>query len=214
MIRSPRIAHLGSSRWLLLLLLGGTAALHSQAQAQVPPDAPYDMRTESHIGIGYIANLPNVSTGLTFFHMLGGGWGYFVDVKHTLDSQEDEAHFMPDVEPDTLGGRQREFNEEKEYTAGSVGVVWAFHPEVAVYAGAGYSERRAFRGFQDLSEPEDERIGDERGHYWVRDDETSRNGMNATGGLVFQAGSSLFVRAGGELFPAGANLAVMFTLPR
>lgn len=186
-----------------------------QAAAQVPGETSYDMRVDSHIGLGYIANLPNVSTGLSFFHLVRGGWGYFVDVKHTLDTQEDDRYFEPELTPDTaefMG--HRHFNDAKEYTAGSAGVMWAFHEEVAVYVGAGYSERRAFSGFQDLRDDEEERIGDRDGHYWVRDAEESRRGLNATAGLVFQAGDHLFIRAGGELFPAGANAGVVLALPR
>lgn len=205
-----RNRYIGTTALVLLVVL-----LHPWGAAAQVGEISYDMRSDSRIGVGYIANLPEVGTGLSFFHLVGGGWGYFVDVKHTLDSREDEEHFESELTPDTaefMG--HRNFNDEDEYTALSGGVMWAFHPEVAVYAGAGYTERRSFAGFRDRREDDDERLGDRGGHYWVRDRAESRRGVNATGGLVFQGGRNLFVRGGVELFPAGASAGVTLTIPR
>ncbi len=183
----------------------------SAVEGQVPTDTPYDLRTEGYVGMGYLANVPNVGTGLSAFQLFGGGWGWFVDVKHSLDDRADSEIFKADMtleEAEFLGHPR--FADESEYTSVNVGAMRAFHPEIAVYVGAGYTSRTAFQGFRD---PTGE-LGDEGGHYFVEDDVETRQGVNAVGGIVMQAGRNLFIRLGGELFPAGANAGVYLALPR
>lgn len=180
-------------------------------EAQLPSDTPYDLRTDGYVSVGYVANVPNVSTGISAFHLLGGGWGYFADVKHSLDDRRGSEIFQSDMtleEADLLGHAR--FADEAEYTSFNAGVMKALNPEIAAYVGAGYSSRRAFRGFRDPSGE----LGDDGGHYFVEDDIESRSGVNAVGGIVIQAGRSFFIRLGGELFPAGVNAGVYLGVPR
>jgi len=189
------------------LFLGAPAA----SQAQIPTNTPYDLRTEGYVALGYLANVPNVSTGISAFHLFGGGWGWFADVKHSLDDRADSDIFKADMtleEAEFLGHPR--FADESEYTSVNLGAMRAFHPEIAVYLGAGYTSRTAFRGLRD---PTGE-LGDEGGHYFVEDDIETRQGVNAVGGIVMQAGRNLFIRLGGELFPAGVNAGVYLAMPR
>jgi hypothetical protein len=197
------------------VLTGTTGLLQAvtpvEARAQHPVATPYDLRQDSYIGLGYLANLPNVATGVSAFHLLRGGWGYFVDAKHTLDSLEDHEFFEPDLTQDDAEfmGHMR-FEDESAYTSFSAGVIRAVHPEIAVYVGAGYTSRDAFRGFRD---PTGE-MGDAGGHYYVLRDEETRTGVNLTGGIYIQAGRHLFFRLGGETFPGGVNVGLLLALRR
>lgn len=190
----------------------GAGALEAQGPGDRTAQS-YDLRTDSHIGAGYVGNLPNVTTGAFFFHLLGNRWGYFLDGKHTFGTQEDTEFFEEGLtSADAEGFGHVVFDEEKEYTSFGAGAMYAFHSEMAVYVGLGYSERRAFTGFRDTRDPPE--FGDAGGNYWVHDEAESDTGLNPIGGVVIQAGSHFFLRVGGELFPAGANVGLALTLPR
>lgn len=99
---------------------------------------------------------------------------------------------------------------EEVFRSVTAGVVWPFDPEIALYAGAGFTRERIYEQFWDEEDPE---IGD-FGHYWVEDPEEERDGVNLTAGLFVQAGRNLFFRIGGETFPLGGSLGVYWALPR
>lgn len=198
----------GCITFAALVSAGWVAPLHAQAP-------PPDLRTQAYAGIGFTLNIPKVYTGLGAFRMFSGtGWGVYVDGKYSLSSPADGEHFFPDETPsDAFGRNDQRIRDEDVYRTVNAGVVRAMHPEIAVYLGAGYTQRENFKQFQNIEDGQPG-MGDLGGYYWLEDGGESRGGVNVQGGILLQGGRSLFFQLGGELFPLGAQAGVFLALPR
>lgn len=195
----PRFAAL-----LALLVFGARGSLEGQSP---------DIRLAPYSGAGYSASLPGVLTGLGAFHIMPErGFGLFVNGHFTLDSPGGDAFFFDDRTPDQAAEEGHRFlREEPAYLSFGVGLLRAFDPEVAFYAGVGVTRERIYEEWEHPEQPDD--FGD-FGHYWVENDDLERTGVNVTAGLFIQGGRHLFFRVGGELFPLGGSLGVYWAFPR
>lgn len=198
------------ARGVLALATAGLLALSWSAPAagQTP-----DMRTVTYTGAGYSGNLPDVLTGVGVFHVMGGrGLGLFANGHMTFDSPADDPFFIEGRTPTEAAneGHIGAVREREVFRSASIGLIRPFDPELALYAGIGFTRQRVYEEWED----EEREIGGEFGHYWVEDPGEERDGVNFTAGLFVQAGRHLFFRIGGETFPLGGSLGVYWALPR
>jgi hypothetical protein len=177
------------------------------ASAQAPAS---DFTTSPHVLVGYVANAPNIFVGGGAMLLQPRGVGFFADVRTTWDSPSDRAGFMPGITADEAFARYGDFRtgSANDWLSINAGLTRVLTPELAVFAGAGYVQRRAFEEFWD-----DSLERGEFGYYWVEDDVFTGPGVNVLAGLVFRAGRNLAFQLGGELLPLGATIGVHYALP-
>lgn len=198
-----------ASSLVLASLLLCSAGLHAQARRPLVPD----LRNAPHVGVGYLANIPNTALG---FSVLGttpklfGGAGLHANVKLTTGSPGDSPHFLPavSVEQAELDFGDQFFQDESDWLTINLALVYAINGSLAVYGGAGYAKEDRYREyFDDL-----ETRGD-NGFYWVSDPDGSGTRVNVLGGMFFRLAKAVFFQLGAETAPPGANAGVTFAFP-
>jgi hypothetical protein len=195
-------------RWTVLsaaMLLPLGAAAPAEAQMR-----PADFTTNQHVLVGYVANAPNIFLGGGVMFLNPRFVGFFADVRTTRDSPGDRTNFVPGLSPWDASLQFGDFQSDThdEWFAVNAGLTRVMTPELALYAGAGYSNREAFVEFFD-----DTGTRGEIGYYWVQDDELSTAAVNVLGGMLFRAGSNLVFQLGGEARPLGGTVGVHYALP-
>jgi hypothetical protein len=197
-------------RWLGVA--AATVVLAFPAGAQIGVPTPRPAETESRIGVGYSANVPNQFAGVSG-HYLGralGGFGIYVDAKFDLESPRDDPGWTDtltarDVE-DRIGDRL--FARDGSWTSVNVALMRSFGPQTAVYLGAGYADGTEFRQYEDET--------GERGFfgtYWVLDEEASRARLNVLGGVFLQMGRNFAAQFGAESAPGGFTVGLSYLIP-
>lgn len=203
-------------RWVVtasaILCLATASAATGQAQQGVQP-APgaQDLRQSVFLGLGYVANAPNMFIGGNILVRPRSGLpGLYLDLKTTYDPINRRPGFMPDITVETAEGEFRDllFQTGEAWTSLNAAVVWPVAEELALYAGAGLTRESAFREYQDPSEAEDSRR-----FYWIEDPAASGDYVNLLGGIFVQAGRRLLFQVGAELRPAGATVGATYLLP-
>lgn len=190
-----------------LMVAGGSAALAGQGYR----GSGQDMGAGTHLGFGYVVNAPEQLVGFEVMAVGSpwAGWGAFADAKFTHSSPSGEDIFMSGrTAAEALEMGDTPFGQPDEaWTTVNVGVVRAVGPEVALYAGGGYSQQTVYQEFQRQGE-----IGADR-FYIVEDVEASGDRVNLLGGFYFRAMRNLMFRLGAETAPAGFTAGVDFVLP-
>jgi len=169
-----------------------------------------DFTTNQHVLVGYVANAPNIFLGGGVMFLNPRFVGFFADVRTTRDTPADRTNFEAGLSPRDAALEFGDFQSDThdEWFAVNAGLTRVVTPELALYAGAGYSNREAFVEFFD-----DTGTRGEVGYYWVQDDEFSTAAVNVLGGLLFRAGSNLVFQLGGEARPLGGTVGVHYALP-
>ena len=196
---------------MMVFLIGGVFLLRGaplQAQRFVT-----DLRNAPHIGIGYVANIPDAFAGGALMFITPkvlGGAGLYADVKFSPSSPGRVAEYLPTITVDQAENvyGDRLFLQQSAWFTANLAVVYAVTRELALYAGAGYSREHHYREYFDNSET---RGLD--GFYWVHDPAASGNRINALGGVLLRAGRYVVFQSGVGARPAGVDAGVMFTLP-
>lgn len=185
-----------------------SASLHAQRQPR--PSIP-TFKNVTHVGVGWVANVPNTYLGfstLGLFPGIVGGAGLYADVKLTTSSPGDEPGYLPNVTPQdaelTYGDLL--FDEQSDWLTVDLALVYAVSPELAVYGGAGYARRTHFRQYFDDSETRGE-----FGFYWVSDADRSGTRVNALGGVMIRLTRFTAFQVGGETQPPGVTLGLTLT---
>jgi len=183
----------------------------SSGASQQPFGSGVNLRTRTHIGIGYAINAPQQLLGFSGF-VLGpalGGWGFYADVKFTLDSPRDRDGFEPDITvAEAEGFEDRWVEADGAWTNVNAAAVRVLTDALAIYAGAGYSKEKSFlRYFDGTSER------GRFGNYWIDDPDDSGNGVNLLGGAWFRATSRIMFQFGVESAPPGVTVGAAFLLP-
>ena len=186
-----------------------SATTAASAQQMVDPARSY--LASSYLGLGYVVNAPEQLLG--FGASLGGemlsGWGVYADVKLPVDRASGEDIFVEsETAADARARGDDPFGEPDEaWTSFNVALVRALGHDVAVYAGAGYSDREVYQEFAR----EDER-GPDR-FYIVEDVQAGGESVNVLGGFFFRASRVIAFQVGGETAPAGFTAGVTFLVP-
>lgn len=173
-----------------------------------------DLRNSSHLGVGYVASIPEMFLGFTALGLTPGvlgGAGLLADVKFSSSSPSQETYYDPRI---TVARAENQFGdflvqEESTWLAVDLALVYAVTPELALYAGAGYSKEQHYREYYD-----DSLTRGLAGFYWIPDPAASGNRVNALGGALLRAGRHVLFQVGVEARPRGADVGVMLTLPR
>jgi hypothetical protein len=98
--------------------------------------------------------------------------------------------------------------EQSAWLSVNLALVYAVTPELAVYAGGGYSRERHYRQYFDATETRGL-----AGFYWIRDPAASGNRLNGMGGILLRAGRYLAFQMGVGARPPGVDVGMMLTLP-
>lgn len=173
-----------------------------------------DLRNSSHIGLGYVASIPETFIGFSALGLtpgLLGGAGLYADVKLSSGSPSHETYYDPTV---TVTQAQNQFGDflveqQSDWLTVDLALAYAVTRELALYAGAGYSREHHYQEYFD-----DSQTRGLAGFYWIPDPAGSGNRVNGLGGALLRAGRYVLFQAGIEARPRGATVGVMFTLPR
>jgi hypothetical protein len=192
------------------LLLAALALSPSGLQAQ----RVTDLRNSSHLGVGYAASIPEAFVGFTALVLspkVLGGAGLYADVKFTSSSPRRESYFDSTISVSQAQNLYGDFLVEEKSTWMIVDLALAYTvtPELALYAGAGYSNEHHYQEYFDDSQTRG--LG---GFYWIPDPAGSGNRINWLGGALLRVEQYVLFQAGIEAKPRGATVGVMFTLPR
>jgi hypothetical protein len=191
-------------------LLALAAVLHADgAQAQRRDDGVEERR----IGIGYVANIPNMFLGGSVtVTPLVAGFGLYADVKFDVESPaDDEDEFIDSLTARDVDENLNDqvFGQDGSWTSVNVALVRAISPELAVYAGGGVGWRKEYVQYFDP----DQELG-VAGLYWVEDTEISGTYLNAMGGVMLRLTSAVTAQFGAESSPPGFTVGLSLTLPR
>jgi opacity protein-like surface antigen len=133
----------------------------------------------------------------------------FGNARKTLSSPANDPFYEAGTSASEARARGHErFQDEEVFRMVTAGLVRPIDSALALYAGLGYTSRRAYREFFDP----DEETGN-LGFYWVDHEDETRSAMNVTGGILIRVSEQLFMQAGAELFPGGAAIAVYLAFP-
>lgn len=193
------------------ILLGGGP---SEAQAQLGPDSGTpDFQETRYLGVGYAVNIPKVRTGASvFYHMPSLGVGLLATGRMSMDSPVGEHNFenwtVEDVENFDNANEQIPIQQRNVYQMVTAGVFRPIGPSVALYLAGGFTRKRTFIEFDDLS--------DQRGafgYYWIENHDAEETGVNLSAGALVQAGRHFFFQGGIDSFPRGLSFAAYLGFP-
>ncbi len=91
----------------------------------------------------------------------------------------------------------------------NVAVVKPLTRQLALYAGAGMSERTGYREYYDP----DRELG-RVGYYWVENPEISEGNVNFLAGAIFTLTGYLNFHFGGETTPGGFTVGMSWSFPK
>lgn len=163
------------------------------------------------MGVGYVANAPQLMVGGTVWGLVPGlrGFGLYVDFKLDPSDETDRMNFVREWTPqDAAGFGDRHFSTENRWRSVNLALLRPLTREFSVYAGAGYSEWTRYREYVD---PVGERGF--AGFYWVEDRDGSGSTMNLLGGVFLRMGSRIRAQFGVESQPGGVTVGLSYTIP-
>jgi hypothetical protein len=206
--RTHRITH---KIWMLSLLAMVPPSVALDGQQPQRPLRGLDLKGSTHLGIGYVANIPTTFLGFSMLAVtprVAGGAGVYADLKMTTDSPSDGRDYLPGVsvsDAEVTYGDIR-FTEKSDWVSVNVGLIYAITREFAVYGGVGYSKEHHYRQYYDASQTRGE-----FGYYWIADPAASGTRINALGGAFIRLTSFALFQLGVEAQPLGADIGVVLT---
>lgn len=189
-------------------LVSVTALVPATAVAQQPEPDRASLRSLPLIGIGYVANAPNMLLGgaaIAAWDVLGG-LGLYVDAKFSHDPPS-RSGFVDGTLAD-VGEGDRFFRAESGWRSFNVALLRPVTDELVLYLGGGVTREEAFEQFYDDSEERGE-----FGYYWLEDEEASGNRANVVGGAFFRFADWLLFQVGFDAEPVAMNIGAMYRLP-
>jgi hypothetical protein len=210
MRRAPSFPRLVTLVAGAMIWTGASAALSAQVPRTSTAAPAADLRETAYIGVGYVANAPNLFIGGSLSVVPRPGLpGLYLDLKTTYDPPSSHPYYLPDItveQAEAFGDVL--FRTGESWTSVNVALVWPVHGEMAVYGGGGLTRESAFREYQDLEEERGR-----SGYYWIDDRAASGDYLNLLGGIFFQAGRRLLFQFGAELRPPGATVGATYLFP-
>lgn len=185
----------GALTWLM--------ATPTVAQTALGPGQGFGDRPR--IGVGYVANAPNMFVGASAYYLTDvlGGLGFYVDGKLNRETPEDEDHYIDSLTVADLGviPLQVEDTDGHAWWTVNAALTRPVTPELMFYVGGGYTRQESFMRFRDpegLVHPE--------GFYWVRDEGESGDLLNFMGGVFFRMTEHVALQFGLESAPRGLTV--------
>jgi hypothetical protein len=193
---------------IILTLMASAVAMPAIAQG-TPRSEGFDELPR--IGVGYVANAPNMLLGAGAYFVADavGGLGLYVDFKRSTSSPRDESDFIDSLtvaDADDLGHEQN-FDEAAWWSVNGA-LVRPVTPELMLYLGAGYTNEEVYYRYST----DDPDFGS-FGRYWVADEEGSGGRVNVMGGAFLRIGRRLALQFGLELKPRGFTVGGSYSLP-
>jgi hypothetical protein len=172
-----------------------------------------DLRNSAYLGMGYVASVPHAVAGgalLAVTPKLLGGAGLYADVKFSPSSPARAVEYDPTI---TVAQADVQFAdqlylEQSAWFSVNLAAVYVVTPELAVYAGGGYSREHHYRQYFDATETRGL-----LGFYWIPDPAASGDRINGVGGILLRAGRHVTFQMGVGARPPGADVGVMLMLP-
>lgn len=166
----------------------------------------------THAGVGYVVDAPSQLNGIGGF-VFGPrlrNWGVYVDAKRTHESRRDEAGFVDDITAEQAEGEHgdRFMGGDNHWTSINAAIVRVMSGSLAVYGGAGYGKKTAFRRYYDETQTRGA-----FGTYWLEDPVDSGTRVNILGGAFFRASRRLVFQFGFEAAPVGASVGAYLAQP-
>jgi len=166
----------------------------------------------THAGVGYVVDAPSQLNGIGGF-VFGpwlDGWGVYLDAKRTHESRRNESGFIDNI---TVAEAETEFRDrgmgaDHHWTGVNAAVVRVVSGGLAVYGGAGYAKKTAFRRYYDETQTRGA-----FGTYWIEDPMASGTRLNVLAGAFFRASRRLVLQLGLEGAPRGASVGAYLTQP-
>lgn len=188
---------------LIIAMVALPLATASPALAQVD-DSP------GMLGVGYVANAPQMLLGGTVWAVIPGlnGWGIYLDAK--MDPEDpigDGVLFsnMTRADVDEQWPSDLEFVSDERWRGFSVAAMKQLSDEMVLYAGGGYSEETVYQQYFDSQENRGV-----LGWYWVEDPDESRSGLNLVVGGMLRIAESVRIQFGGETVPMGFTIGLSY----
>jgi len=168
--------------------------------------------TPGLLGVGYVANAPDMLAGATLWTVIPGfhGWGLYVDAKmDPWDPIGDGVLFadMTAAEAESQWPNDIKYISDARWRGFNVAITKALTDEMVLYLGAGYAEETVYKQYKDTQE--DRGI---LGWYWAEDPDASRTGVNFLAGGFLRIAESVRIQFGGEARPMGFTVGLSYVL--
>jgi len=170
--------------------------------------------TRTHVGIGYVANAPDVMVGGAAYVVwpAWGGIGVYVDAKFPggtpAGSRDFEAGLTPaDVEGQVAGAEFR--REESSWQTFSVALIRPLKSSLMVYGGLGHYKRTEYWLYEANPSVDLGRAG----VFWVESPLDEESGISANVGLLMRLSPLVGTQFGLESNPRGFTAGVSLRLP-
>lgn len=182
------------------------------AQNRIAPGQGFE--NLPRLGIGYVANAPQILTGASAYTVVDvfGGLGLYVDAKLNLETPEDERDFVDDLtvrQVEAFPGQEAD-RDERSWWSVNAALIRPLSPEFMVYLGAGYAYEGVYWRYRDLNGVLD--IGT-FGWYWVQDDRDSGYRVNFLAGMFFRMSERVAFQFGLESVPSGVTVGGSYSFP-
>lgn len=189
-----------------ILVLG---SFPSRAETQEEPGE----LDHTHFGIGYIANAPDLMSGVGAYFVIPklGGIGLYVDakfdVKNPSDSPEFDSSLTADDVPNEVEGASY-IESESSYRSFNVAVVRPVSPFLMVYAGGGLAHRTRYAEYEDPRQTHGR-----GGVFWVESPSEEEDRVNLMIGMMMRVGPRITSHFGFETQPRGITAGLSLRLP-
>ncbi len=170
--------------------------------------------TRAHVGIGYVANAPDVMVGGAAYVVLPalGGIGLYVDAKFPggtpAGSRDFEEGWTPSrVEDEVPNVNFRE--KESSWQSFSVALIRPLNPSLMVYGGLSRVERTEYWLYEAAPSVDLGRAG----VFWVESPDDAESGVGVMVGAIMRLSSLISTQFGFESRPKGFTAGVSLRLP-
>jgi hypothetical protein len=183
------------------------------ALVAVPATGLDAQSTGTRVGIGYVANAPDLMAGGSAMVLVPalGGIGVYVDAKFNTDSPRRDETFYADwtalqVEDEVPGVRFHDVQDS--YRSVNVAVVRPVTPALMLYVGAGLTHLTRYRQYRD---PEEE-LG-RAGYFWVEGPDEASDSANLLVGAFLRISPRMSMQTGFESNPKGFTVGASILFP-
>lgn len=196
-------------RWAILTLV--LFAASTPGPGPLSGQIPAPLGSAPRLGIGYIANAPDLMGGVGGYVVfpVAGGIGLYADVKFNIDDPEDDLAFRPGL---TVAQAEAEMEGlryltgESSWSSFNAAVLRPLNPSLMAYAGAGYARSTHYRFYEQVVFEIGQAVV-------VEDPDGGEAGVNVLAGFIFRLTSVVSSHLGFETRPRGITAGLSLRLP-
>lgn len=169
---------------------------------------------QPHVGIGYVANAPDVMVGGAAYVVLPafGGIGLYVDAKFPGGSPAGSRDFEEGLTPSQVENQvpDAEFRRrESSWQSFSVALIRPLNPSLMVYGGLGRFKRTEYWLYEASPTVDLGRAG----VFWVESPDDAESGVSVMVGALMRLSSLISTQFGFESRPRGFTVGMSLRLP-